>query len=144
MSSSSTAFVVCAAAYAGVQWTVHVVVYPQFAAVPPASFAAYERAHQRRISVIVGPLFAAMVLSTGWLVLDHPAGIGVWPMVLTVGLIAAILGVTAFVAVPLHRTLAGGWDPGVDRALRRADLVRTVAATALLTVGVFVASAPVG
>ena len=142
MSSSSTAFLVCASAYAGFQWTVHLLIYPQFAAVPPSTFPAFERGHQRRISFVVGPLFAAIVLSAVWVVVDRPAG--VWPGVLAAGLVTVILGVTAFLAVPLHRRLSGGWDPVAYRALLRADLVRTVAATALLGVGVFVAVAPAG
>ena len=44
-------------AYAGFQWTVRVVVYPQFALVPPDRFAPDELAHQRRIRRVVGPLF---------------------------------------------------------------------------------------
>ena len=51
-------------AYAGFQWTVRVVVYPQFAGVPAPSFAAYEAAHQRRLSLVVGPLFGAVAVTT--------------------------------------------------------------------------------
>jgi len=54
-----------AAAYAGFQWTVHVVVYRQFSAVPPAAFGEYERLHQRRISYVVGPLFVALIAAAG-------------------------------------------------------------------------------
>lgn len=137
MPLSSTAFVICTAAYAAFQWTVQVVVYPQFAAVPTEAFVAYERAHQRRISVVVGPLFATLALSTGWLLVDRPAG--VWPSVSAAALVAVVLGVTAFVAVPLHRRLSAGWDPAAYRSLLRADLVRTAAATGLLAIGVVVA-----
>lgn len=137
MPLSSTAFVICAAAYAAFQWTVRVVVYPQFAAVPSEAFVAYERAHQRRISVVVGPLFGALVLSTGWLMIDRPAGI--WLSVSAAVLLAVVLGVTGFVAVPLHRRLSAGWNPAAYRSLLRADLARTAAATGLLALAVVVA-----
>ena len=65
-------YLAAAAGYAGFQWTVHVVVYRQFSAVPPASFGAYERSHQRRISFVVGPLFAALVGAAGWLIIERP------------------------------------------------------------------------
>jgi hypothetical protein len=45
---------VLTAAYAGFQWTVQVLVYRQFPLVPPAAFAAYEAAHQRRVGFVVG------------------------------------------------------------------------------------------
>ncbi len=140
MPLSSAVFLVSAAAYAGFQWTVQWVVYPQFALVPPLAFTEYERVHQRRISHVVGPLFAALVLSTGWLAVNGPAGPAA--AAVAVGLVAVVLGVTAFVAVPLHRRLSAGWDPAAHRSLLRADLVRTAAATGLVVIGVVGAVVP--
>ena len=117
-------------AYAGFQWTVRVLVYPQFAAVPPARFAAYERAHQRRVSRVVGPLFAAQAVTTGWLLADRPAGTPLALVLLAAALYGAVLLVTAAVAVPLHRRLDGGWDPAAHRRLLRVDALRVALATA--------------
>ena len=114
----------------------HVVVYRQFTAVPADAFGKYEALHQRRISFIVGPLFALLVVSAGWLLVARPAGVAMWLPLLAVGLVAIILGVTAFAAVPQHRRLSEGWDEHAYRALLRADLVRTLAATAAVGVGV--------
>jgi hypothetical protein len=124
--------VVCA--YAGFQWTVRVLVYPQFAAVPPDRFAAYERSHQRRISFVVGPLFAAQAVTTGWLLVDRPAGTSLALVLTAAGLYGAVLLVTALGAVPVHRRLDGGWDPVAHRRLLRVDALRVVLATAAVLV----------
>jgi hypothetical protein len=120
---------VFAAGYAGFQWTVQVLVYPQFELVPAAAFAEYERAHQRRVSFVVGPLFAGLTVTTAGVVLLRPAGTPWWSAVLAVLLLAVILGVTAFLAVPLHGRLAAGFDAASYRRLLHVDLVRAGAAT---------------
>lgn len=117
------------AAYAGFQWTVHVVVYRQFAAVPAAAFPAYEHLHQRRISFVVGPLFAALVASVGWLIIDRPEGVPEWAVLMAAALVLVVLAVTGFRAVPLHGRLSQSWDEGTYRSLLRVDLLRTIVAT---------------
>ncbi len=62
-SPAGAAYALAAAAYAGFQLTVRFVVYPQFARVPGAASAAYEQAHQRLVTPIVGLLFGALGLS---------------------------------------------------------------------------------
>jgi len=117
-----------AAAYAGFQWTVHVVVYRQFSAVPPAAFGEYERLHQRRISYVVGPLFVALIAAAGWLLINRMS-LPLWLTVLPAVLVAAILLLTGLLAVPLHRRLSAGWDVPVYRSLLRVDLFRTLLAS---------------
>ena len=56
-----TAATLAAVAYCSFQWTVQLVVYCMFARVPAAAFPAYEAAHQRRVSFMVGPLFAGLI-----------------------------------------------------------------------------------
>ncbi|SDO73504.1 hypothetical protein SAMN05660199_02472 [Klenkia soli] len=121
---------VLVAAYAGFQWTVRVLVYPQFAGVGPG-FAAYERAHQRRVTRVVGPLFVGQGVTTLWLLVlvlrgEAPAG----PVVVGAACLAVVLGVTALGAVPLHRVLDAGWDAAAHRRLLRVDSVRVAAASA--------------
>ncbi|SNS83732.1 protein of unknown function [Geodermatophilus saharensis] len=118
------------AAYAGFQWTVRALVYPQFAQVPPDAFPAYERAHQRRVSRVVGPLFAGQGVTTLWLLAARPAGTPLLPVLAGGACLAVVLAVTALLAVPLHRQLGGGWDPVAHRRLCRVDTVRALAATA--------------
>lgn len=117
---------VLTAAYAGFQWTVQMVVYRQFALVPPAAFAAYEAAHQRRISYLVGPLFAGQVATAAGLLVT---GVGGWRFV-SMALLAGILVVTGLLAVPLHRRLSGGFEPAAYRSLVRVDAARVALATA--------------
>jgi hypothetical protein len=118
------------AAYAGFQWTVRGLVYPQFAMVPRPAFAAYERAHQRRVSRVVGPLFAGQGVTTLWLLLARPDGVPLLPVLAGAGCLAVVLGVTGLLAVPLHRRLDAGFDDDAFRALLRVDTVRALAATA--------------
>ena len=131
-----TLYLVSVAAYAGFQWTVHLVVYRQFPVVPAAAFPEYERLHQQRISRVVGPLFAALVATVGWLLLDLPATTPLWSAALSAGLVALILVVTGFGAVPLHRRLSESWDDKTFRSLLRVDLSRTVLATGNLVLAV--------
>lgn len=118
------------AAYAGFQWTVRVLVYPQFARVPAAAFPAYERAHQRLVTRVVGPLFAGQGITTLLLLAVRPEGVPLLPVLAGAACLAAVLGVTAFLAVPLHRRLDAGWDAVAHRSLLRVDGVRVAAATA--------------
>lgn len=118
-----------AAAYAGFQWTVRGVVYPQFDGVPPGAFPAYERRHQQRVSRVVGPLFLGQLVTVGWLLADRPAGAPLPAVLGAAACLAVVLGVTAFGAVPLHRRLDAGWDAAAHRRLLRVDSVRAAAAT---------------
>lgn len=122
------------AAYAGFQWTVQVVVYRQFALVPATAFVAFEREHQRRISLVVGPLFGGQLVCVVAMVVTG-AGDPVLRWV-AVGLLLTILGVTGLVAVPLHRRLSDGFDPVAHRRLLGVDLGRAVLATANVAVAV--------
>lgn len=124
------AHLVLTAAYLGFQCTVRFLVYPQFARVPADAFAAYERAHQRLVSRVVGPLFAGQGATTLLLLAVRPSGVPLLPVLGGAACLAAVLGVTALLAVPLHRRLDGGWDPAAHRRLLRVDGLRVAAATA--------------
>jgi hypothetical protein len=131
------AHLVTTAAYAGFQWTVQLVVYPQLGEVPEGSFTSYERSHQRRIGYVVGPLFAGLIATTVLLWVDRPPGVSLLGPALSTTLLLAVLGATALFAVPLHRRLERGWDAAAHRRLVRVDAVRVAAATAnVIVVGV--------
>ena len=121
---------VLTAAYAGFQWTVRGLVYPQFRQVPPDAFPAYERRHQQRISQVVGPLFAGQGVTTLWLLADRPDGTPLVPVVAGAACLAVVLAATALGAVPLHRRLEESWDDAAHLRLLRVDTVRAVVATA--------------
>jgi len=117
------------AAYAGFQWTVRFLVYPQFAQVSADAFAAYERSHQRLVTRVVGPLFAGEGVTTLLLLVLRPAGVPLLPVLAGAACLGVVLGVTVFLAVPLHRRLDVGWDAAAHRRLLRVDGVRVAAAT---------------
>ena len=125
-----------ACAYAGFQVTITVLVYPQLAAVghsAPAIFTAHEARHSTRTAAVVGPLFAALVAATGWLVVAAPTSCLAWA---AAACTAVVLGVTALAAVPRHNRLRRGWDRAVMTALQRVDAVRAGAALAQVVLAV--------
>jgi cation transport ATPase len=132
------AFTVAAALYTGFQWTIRLLVYPQFAEVPVAAFVAYERRHQDRVSIAVGPLFLALGVTAVLLFALPPDGVSRWWGVATGACVAAVLGLTALLAVPLHTALSKGFDERTYRRLMRVDTLRLVAATAATALGVWV------
>lgn len=136
MSLTAFAFTLAAALYTGFQWTVRVVVYPQFSEVPAPAFAAYEARHQQRISFAVGPLFLALGVTAILLFAFPPAGVSRWWTAAPGACVAVILGVTAFLAVPLHRALSNGFDAGLHRRLLRVDTARLLTAVAATALGV--------
>ena len=124
-----TAATLAAVAYCAFQWTVQLVVYRMFAHVPAAAFPAYEAAHQRRVSLVVGPLFAALVLSTGALAV-RPGAVPAAVTAAAAGATVIVLALTAFGAVPLHRRLARRYDATDVRRLLRIDIARALVASA--------------
>ena len=117
-------------AYAGFQWTVRALVYPQMALVPPEAFPAYEHRHQRRVTRVVGPLFAGQAVTTLWLLVDRPDGTPLLAVLVSAACLAVVLELTALGAVPQHRRLDRGWDADVHRRLVHVDTLRALAATA--------------
>lgn len=139
MTWTASAFLVATSVYCGFQWTIRLLVYPQFSGVGSADFVAYEQTHQRRVSLAVGPLFAALVLATGAIVVQPPGEAGVWPRLAAVALLLGILGTTALLAVPLHRALGAGFDATTHRRLMAVDSLRLGAAILDVLLAVYLA-----
>ncbi|WP_304049747.1 hypothetical protein [Jatrophihabitans endophyticus] len=134
MTTTGGLLLVSSALYCGFQWTIRVVVYPQFSSVPDTAFPAYERRHQDRVSLAVGPLFAFFGVAAVLAVVIRPDA---WTIIAT-ACYAAILLVTGLAAVPLHRRLSSGFEPAAHRRLLRVDAVRLVlAAVAVVAAAVF-------
>ncbi len=112
--------------YAGFQLTVRLVVYPQMTAVPASAFADYERAHQHRITPLVGVLFAGLAVALLLALLDE--GLPRAATVPAAALFAVVLAATAFGAVRQHTVLARGFDAAAHRRLLAWDTVRCTAA----------------
>ncbi|MFM8998476.1 MAG: hypothetical protein ACKOKE_00030 [Actinomycetota bacterium] len=117
-------------AMVGVIWIVQLVQYPGFLEVGASEFRAYHAAHSQRISLIVGPLMAIEGVTALWLLVARPAAIPLWAVVAGLVLLAVALGTTMVVSVPLHGTLANGWDAEAIGRLVRTNWIRTVAWTA--------------
>ena len=58
----------------GLIWIIQVVHYPLFARVGEDGFVAYEAAHTRLISLVVGPAMLVEGVATLWLFFPRPTG----------------------------------------------------------------------
>lgn len=127
MLDAVVALAVVGALHAAFQLTVSVVVYPALASVAPGAFASAHDAHSRRIVLLVGPLYLALLAVGGWAVVADPR-----PLVLAaVGAHGLALVTTALVAAPTHGRLgSAGPSAALLRRLTVSDGVRTVAAVA--------------
>ncbi len=113
----------------GVILVVQVVHYPLFSAVGASSFAAYEARHTRRITWIVGPLMLIELISAIALVVTPPTNVSSALPGMGLGLVVVIWLSTAFLQVPLHQKLAGGFDLSLHKKLLSTNWVRTIAWT---------------
>jgi hypothetical protein len=125
---------------AGVGWLVELLVYPQFAGVPPERWAAYHRAHGARITPVVGPPMLAAPLVAAVLVAQRPDGAPGALLVANLLLPAALLLATAGVFGPLHTRLGAGAAPELLRRLTALNRLRTAAWTAHLAVALALAA----
>ncbi len=128
----------------GLIWLVQVVHYPLFALVGTESFVAYAQAHQRRITPVVVPVMLLEVVTAIALVALLPAGrprIAAW---IGLGLLAAIWLSTAFLQVPLHRRLLGGYDDATIARLVRGNWLRTFAWTLRAVLAIWLVSPGAG
>ena len=121
-----TVHLVATACMAGLIWFVQVVHYPLFASVGADGFAAYERAHQRLTSFVVGPFMAVEGVTVLWLFFAPPDGMSrVLPLIGGV-VLAAVHASTIFLQVPQHTALSSGFDPVRVARLVRTNWIRTV------------------
>jgi uncharacterized membrane protein len=130
MSSPTVAFVASLASswfMAGLIWIVQVVHYPLFGRVGREGFAAYESAHARLITPIVGPAMLVELVSSLALLAARPRGMPAWAAWAGVALVGIAWASTAFVQVPLHGTLARGFDEDAHARLVATNWVRTIA-----------------
>lgn len=117
----------------GLIWFVQIVHYPLFAAVGRSEFAAYEREHTRRTTLVVGPVMLAEALAALALLAARPS-----PAAWTgLALLAVIWMSTAFLQVPQHNLLGFGFNPAAHAWLVQSNWLRTAAWTlrSLLALG---------
>jgi hypothetical protein len=114
----------------GLIWMVQVVHYPLFNMADRANFTAFEAAHSNRITLIVGPAMLLEIITAGWLLVSRPDGIPAWTVWVGAVLVGVAWLVTAFLSVPQHAILSGGFDQTAYRALVDTNWIRTIAWTA--------------
>jgi len=109
----------------GVIWTVQLVHYPLFARVGAQNWADYHAAHTRLMTLVVLPAMVTELGCSGLLALARPPWLA--PGLLWGGFVFAVLtwAVTFFVSVPLHDTLARGFDPAAITRLVTTNWLRT-------------------
>ena len=110
----------------GLIWFVQLVHYPLFEAVGPDHFVAYESAHQRRTSWVVGPLMGVEGLSALAIAAALRDEIGLALTLAGLALLAVIHASTVMLQVPAHRRLSERYDGDVVRRLVRTNWVRTI------------------
>lgn len=110
----------------GLIWFVQLVHYPLFAAVGDDQFVAYEAAHQRRTSWVVGPLMGAEGVSALAIAVVLRNEVGLALTLVGLALLAMIHASTVMLQVPAHRKLSTGRDIEVVRRLVRTNWVRTI------------------
>lgn len=113
----------------GLIWTIQVVHYPLFARVGSDGFSGYQSAHSTLITQVVGPLMLLELVTGFFLLLAPPAGFPVWVWWAGMGLVGLIWFTTAFVSVPLHGRLSGGFEARAHASLVGTNWIRTLAWT---------------
>lgn len=112
----------------GLIWFVQIVHYPLLGAVPADALPAYEKAHQRRTTWIVGPVMLLEASSAFLLVwLPHGEFAGTTLRWSGLALLSLIWVSTFAVQVPLHTKLTAGLDRAVWQRLVASNWLRTIA-----------------
>jgi uncharacterized membrane protein len=115
----------------GLIWFVQVVHYPLMGKIGPDTYEDYQVNHMRRTGWVVGPAMTAEAATGVWL-LVHVGSDLLWFGFL---LLVVIWGSTAFIQVPRHNQLIGGFDAGCHRILVWTNWIRTAAWTARSALG---------
>ena len=130
-SVAPVAYAVTAAAYAGFQWLVQLVVYRSYDLVPPDAFPSFERRTCATSWPLAVVLFGMLLAVAGLFLAD------LWSWGATAAvLLAALLGLSVFGAAPLHARLVRGHDDQLLRRLMRIDAARTAVATIQLALAI--------
>jgi len=114
----------------GLIWFVQIVHYPLMGVVPADAFPAYERAHQRRTTWVVGIVMLIEVSAAILLALvPHEPILGMPMRWIGLAFLVLIWVSTFAVQVPFHGRLASGFDRAVWSGLVATNWLRTIAWT---------------
>lgn len=106
----------------GLIWFVQLVHYPLMSRVGLDAYPDYQRAHQSLTSLAVGPAMLVELIASLGLVVLGPRDPLRW---LGFGAVIALWASTALVQMPLHATLADGFDPTTHARLVSTNWLRT-------------------
>ena len=103
-------------------WIVQIIIYPGMHGWDRDRFAVLHRQYVPRISYIVAPLILAQAALALRQAMLAPNLISTAQVVL----IGAVLGVTFFISVPLHKRLSAGYDAQAVTRLIGTNWLRTI------------------
>lgn len=106
----------------GLIWMVQRVVYPLMARHSPDTWVTWHTAYTRRMGSVVGPLILIELAGAVWWCVQAPASLWAWAAAVPVGV---NLISTAFVQVPIHKSLEDGMDRGLIHRLVVTNWIRT-------------------
>lgn len=107
----------------GLIWFVQLVHYPLMSQVGAGGYRQYQLGHQNLTSLAVGPAMIAELLSAVALVVIDSKDPWRWAGLAAVG---ALWASTALLQMPLHATLADGFNREVHARLVSTNWLRTV------------------
>jgi hypothetical protein len=110
---------------AGLIWFVQVVHYPLFSAVGEEAFQSYQQRHMSLTSYVVGPPMLLEAATAGFLLYRPVAGLPDWMPWAGIALLGAVWLSTAFLQVPMHEKLLGGFDSSAHGPLVSWNWIRT-------------------
>lgn len=128
---AASTFLAAAAAQAGFQATVTLVVYPTLSHVRAAHWRQAHDRHTREIRPLIAVLYLALAATSVWWLADDWSTLAVFAVVLA----ALPVAVSAVLAAPLHRRLIKRDDAALERLLA-VDKARTVLALAAVAVAI--------
>jgi hypothetical protein len=111
----------------GLIWCVQIVHYPLFAQVGTEGFAAYEAAHSRLITLVVGLPMLVELVTAGLLLFFRSPAIGLAETSVGVVLVLVIWLSTISLQVPQHAILSSGFDTTAHQLLVNSNWIRTIA-----------------
>jgi hypothetical protein len=117
-------------AMVGLIWFVQIVHYPLFDSVGHDEFPVYERAHQKRTSIVVVPLMLVEAITAALLLWVRPSGVPLLATIVGLALIGLVWASTFCWQVPAHAKLQVSFRAPVHRWLVQSNWVRTAGWTA--------------
>lgn len=109
----------------GVIWIIQIVQYPFFSRVNSQDFREYHQAHTFWITPVVAPLMIVELITSFLILFYPPENLDYKLLIFALILTLITWASTAFIQVPLHNKLSGGFDATAHAALVNTNWIRT-------------------